>query len=120
MPERKRTTTHQVSVKIDPNAMDTSATVRKAATEADKQKHHKEGRCFECSLKGHLTRNCPTKQNKARKASSSEDKIEKAMGPDPSKGEDLTQFAFQLSDKERDAFMKRITSMGEEMGFLDA
>ena len=100
--------------------MDTSATVQKAVTEADKQKHRDKGRCFECSLKGHLARNCPTKQNKARKASSNENKPKETPGLDPTKGEDLAQFAFQLSDKERDTFVKRITTMGEDMGFLEA
>jgi hypothetical protein len=38
----------------DPNAMDTSAVARKAITEADKEKHQKEGRCFECSKQGHM------------------------------------------------------------------
>ena len=60
------------------------------------------------------------KQNKARKASFSEDKLEETSEPDPSKGEDLAQFAFQLSDKERVAFVKRIMFMGEKMGFLEA
>jgi hypothetical protein len=43
----------------DPNAMDTSAVARKAITEADKEKHRKEGRCFECSKQGHMARDCP-------------------------------------------------------------
>jgi hypothetical protein len=42
----------------DPNAMDTSAVARKATTDAEKEQHQKEGRCFECSQQGHLARNC--------------------------------------------------------------
>jgi hypothetical protein len=33
----------------DPNVMDTSAVARKATTDAEKEQHCKEGRCFECS-----------------------------------------------------------------------
>jgi zinc knuckle protein len=42
--------------------MDVS-TVQKATTEAEKQKHHQEGRCFKCSQQGHLAHNCPMKKN---------------------------------------------------------
>ncbi len=42
---------------FDPNAMDID-TIQKATTEAKKQKHRQEGRCFECSLQGHIARNC--------------------------------------------------------------
>jgi hypothetical protein len=43
----------------DPNAMDTSAIAHKAITEADKEKHRKEGHCFECSKQGHMAWDCP-------------------------------------------------------------
>ncbi len=46
---------------FDPNAMDVD-TIRKATTEAEKQKHRQEGRCFECSLQGHIARNCPQRK----------------------------------------------------------
>jgi Retrotransposon gag protein len=46
----------------DPNAMDTSAVARKATTDAEKEQHRKEGRCFECSQQGHLARNCPNRK----------------------------------------------------------
>jgi hypothetical protein len=48
----------------DPNAMDTSATVRKATTDAEKTQHRQEGRCYDCSKQGHIARNCPLKKNK--------------------------------------------------------
>jgi hypothetical protein len=38
----------------DPNAMDTSAVTHKVTTKADKEKHQKEGQCFECSKQGHM------------------------------------------------------------------
>ncbi len=46
---------------FNPNAMDIDA-VRKATTEAEKQKHWQEGQCFECSLQGHITWNCPQRK----------------------------------------------------------
>jgi hypothetical protein len=46
----------------DPDAMNIS-TVQKATTKAEKQKHHQEGWCFECSQQGHLACNCPLKKN---------------------------------------------------------
>jgi zinc knuckle protein len=45
--------------------MDVSTT-RKATTDAKKQKHRQEGRCFKCSQQGHLARNCPLKKNRPR------------------------------------------------------
>jgi hypothetical protein len=43
----------------DPNAMDMSAVAQKAITEADKEKHWKEGHCFKCSKQGHMAQDCP-------------------------------------------------------------
>jgi hypothetical protein len=37
----------------DPDTMDVS-TMQKAMTDAEKQKHQQEGRCFKCSQQGHL------------------------------------------------------------------
>jgi retrotransposon gag protein len=46
----------------NPDTMDISMAY-KATTEAEKQKHHQEGWCFECSQQGHLAWNCPLKKN---------------------------------------------------------
>ena len=32
-------------------------------TEADKQRYQQEGLCFRCGNKGHISRNCPQRQN---------------------------------------------------------
>jgi hypothetical protein len=50
------------STSRDPNVMNTSATVRKAMTDAEKQKCRQEGRCFECSQQGHFARDCRKKR----------------------------------------------------------
>jgi hypothetical protein len=38
----------------DPNAMDTSAVIRKASTEEEKARYRAEGCCFHCTKQGHL------------------------------------------------------------------
>ena len=45
----------------DPDAMDVDV-IRKATTEAEKDKCRKEGRCFNCGRQGHLSRFCPDKK----------------------------------------------------------
>jgi hypothetical protein len=102
--------------------MDTSATVRKAVTEADKQKHRSEGRCFECSKQGHIARNCPDRKIKARTAAVTtiQEVPETTKTLDLTDGAALAEHAFQLSDDARDAFVKKVMMMGEEMGFLEA
>ena len=43
--------------------MDTSASLSKAITEADKERYKKEGRCFFCGVQGHVSRSCSKKTN---------------------------------------------------------
>ena len=38
--------------------MDTSASLSKAVTEADKERYKKEGRCFFCGVQGHISHSC--------------------------------------------------------------
>jgi hypothetical protein len=44
------------------NTMVTSATIRKASTEREREEYRKAGRCFECGKQGHLARNCRNKR----------------------------------------------------------
>ena len=41
--------------------MDTSASLLKAVTEADKERYKKEGRCFFCGVQGHVSCFCSKK-----------------------------------------------------------
>ena len=41
--------------------MDTSASLSKAVTEADKEQYKREGRCFFCGAQGHVSRSCSKK-----------------------------------------------------------
>ena len=42
--------------------MDTSATIRKATTDKEKQEYCAAGRCFECRRQGYLACDCPNKK----------------------------------------------------------
>ena len=59
--------------------MDTSASLSKAVTEADKERYKKEGRCFFCGAQGHVSRSCskktatPSKPTPAKIATVTED-----------------------------------------------
>jgi hypothetical protein len=89
----------------DPNAMDMSATVRKAVTEADKQKHRQEGQCFRCSRIGHIARACPDRPAKAAATTEGE---APPRYEELSKGDKLADFVLKLSDEERDAFIRKV------------
>ena len=49
------------------NAMDTSASLLKAVTEADKEQYKKEGRCFFCGAQGHVSHSCSKKTTTPQK-----------------------------------------------------
>ena len=40
------------------NAMDTSASLSKAVTKANKERYKKEGQCFFCGAQGHVSHSC--------------------------------------------------------------
>ena len=47
--------------------MDTSASLSKAITEADKERYKKEGWCFFCGVQGHVSRSCSKKTTAPQK-----------------------------------------------------
>ena len=49
------------------NAMDTSASLSKAVTEADKEWYKREGWCFFCGAQGHVSRSCSKKTTPPQK-----------------------------------------------------
>ena len=119
----------------DPNAMDTSATVWKATTEAEKQKHRQEGQCFECSKQGHIACMCPDKKTHARTLNSNLPSsnlssigstaildIASVMSDDTTtttSSADIATHVLKFSDEERAEFARVMKEGGEEMGFLD-
>ena len=108
----------------DPNAMDTSA--GKATTEEQKKKHRDEGRCYECSKQGHISRNCPTRKLNARSAEieeAEEDTNGKGAQPEaPWLMKDMIARAAKFSDEERLAFIQGLQDdkETEDPGFLEA
>ena len=104
----------------DPNAMDTSATVRKAVTEAEKKEHRDKGRCYECSRQGHIACNCPEKKACARATKAQEDDtVSMASSPplysteDLACGTHLADYALKLSPEERETFIKKLIATEE-------
>ncbi len=64
--------TNALTHRQDPNAMDLSRTrARATMTEDEKTKRIKEGKCFRCDQKGHISRFCPQKNNRIAEASTS-------------------------------------------------
>jgi hypothetical protein len=130
---RNDNTTRQFAPR-DPNAMDTSAAVRKATTEKEKQEHRDKGKCFKCSRQGHIACNCPNRQTpvKAKVATDVTTSSSASVASDPpdytsnagdaemTSGNTLADFALKLSVEEREMFVRKMMSEGEDMGFLEA
>jgi len=69
----------------DDNAMDTSAVIRKAINDKEREEYRKTGRCFECGKQGHLVRDCPNKKTRARTTRTVQiEDNEKPTTPEPS------------------------------------
>jgi hypothetical protein len=101
----------------DPNVMDTSTVARKATTNAEKEQHRKEGRCFECSQQGHLAHNCP---NRKPRAWATDAGTEKLTTPEEQKSYtpvEAAAFIKKFSDEEREEFVKSLQALGEDAGF---
>jgi len=104
--------------------MDTSATARKAITEADKEKYRKEGCCFECDKQGHIARNCPSKKACARaiktpETSETASVISEAFTEETSTTSIASQIS-KLTNKERDELIAAMQGFEEgEEGFQD-
>jgi len=112
--------------------MDTSAAAQKANTDREKEEYWKTGCCFECGKQGHLARICPTKKNRQspfacpqtnqsatiEEVADDESKVDsQAYHWNP---EVLAQRAMKFTDKDRDAFVRKLQDLGAETGFLEA
>jgi retrotransposon gag protein/zinc knuckle protein len=107
----------------DPDTIDIS-TARKATTDAEKQKHWQEGRCFECSQQGHLARNCPLKKNwpHINRAFSSVMDDWSVTGMEDSDFQSVTSMASRvkgMTDEEKDEFIRLIND-DREQDFAEA
>jgi hypothetical protein len=111
--------------------MDTSATVRKAIPEADKEEYRKKGRCFECGKQGHLARLCPDKKTRARttttSSSASISDTSSVFSEPKSQASDwtsssLADYVRKMTVEERDDFVEHLTGgkVEEEEDFRSA
>ena len=112
--------------------MDTSAMIRKAMTDKEKQEYHTARQCFECRRQGHLARDCPNKKRtSARTVQIQEgdnlidlnDDIPATPPPIPLPSNPTRSLAVRvarLSEEERNVFIDEMNSLGENMGFQNA
>jgi len=102
--------------------MDTSAVIRKATNDKEREEYRKTGRCFECGKQGHLVRDCPNK--KARTRTTCTVQIEDDEKPTtletPSLSTSLTARVARLSEEDRCTFMDEMHSLREDMDFQAA
>ena len=111
------------------NRMDTSTMIQKATTDKEKQEYHAVGWCFECGRQGHLTRDCPNKkQTTACTVQIQEgdnlinfnDNVPVTPPPIPLPSNltcSLATRVARLSEEEQNAFIDKMNSLGENLGF---
>src|SRR5260221_215234 len=106
------------------DAMDTSAVMRKATNDKEKEEYRKTGKCFECGKQGHLARVCPTKKNRQmsynRIIEAENDETDYDLPDVHFDPEMLATRAMRLSDEDKDAFVRKLRDLGAETGFVDA
>jgi len=102
----------------DDNAMDTSAVIRKAMNDKEREEYRKMGWCFECGKQGHLVRDCPNKKTCARTTHTVQiEDDEKPTTSEPSPSTSLAARVARLSEEDQCAFMDEMCSLGEDMDF---
>jgi len=99
--------------------MDTSAVIRKATNDKEREEYRKTGRCFECGKQGHLVRDCPNKKTCARttRTVQIEDNKKPTALETPSPSTSLAARVARLSEEDRCAFMDEMCSLGKDMDF---
>jgi DNA-directed RNA polymerase specialized sigma24 family protein len=95
-------------------------TIRKATTDAEKEQHCKEGRCFECSQQGHLARNCPKRPPcpPCARAVTEDKKEEEDKASEPT-SKDLTarkaaETILGLNENQRATFIRAMVDGGQD------
>jgi hypothetical protein len=118
------------SSKKDPNAMDVDAMEMEGETNirftklspSQMEEYKREGRCFSCREKGHMSRQCPNKRNKGKRpqgngdwkkkkgnpsrnirvAEADEEEAEEDKGEGSSKGDDISRIRAMLANLDED------------------
>jgi len=103
--------------------MDTSATMRKATNDKEKEEYRRTGKCFECGEQGYLACVCPTKRNWQTSTNhiiEIEDyEVECGLTEVRTDPEALATRAMKLLEEDRDAFVWKLQELGAETGFLN-
>ena len=102
--------------------MDTSAVIRKATNDKEREEYRKTGRCFECGKQGHLVRDCPNKKPRVRttRTVQIQDNNESVTSETSPQTPSLAARVARLSEEDRSAFMDEMRSLGEDMDFQTA
>ena len=101
--------------------MDTSAIIRKATNDKEREEYQKTGRCFKCGKQGHLVCDCPNKKTCACTTCTVQiEDDEKPTTPKPSPSTSLAAQVARLSEEDRCTFMDEMRSLGEDMDFQAA
>jgi hypothetical protein len=102
--------------------MDTSAVVRKATTNKDKEEYRKTGQCFECGQQGHIACTCPNKrphQNQNARMVTIKDSNELPLNENDGglMPATLAALAMHLSVEEKETFAHSLQELGADAGF---
>ena len=102
--------------------MDTSAVIRKATNDKEREEYRKTGQCFECGKQGHLVRDCPNTKPHAHttRTIQIQDDNESTTSESPPATTSLAAQVARLSEEDRSAFMDEMHSLGEDMDFQAA
>ena len=102
--------------------MDTSAVIRKATNDKEREEYRKTGRYFECGKQGHLVRDCPNKKPCVRttRTVQIQDDNESVTSETSPQTMSLAARVARLSEEDRSAFMDEMRSLGEDMDFQAA
>jgi len=102
--------------------MDTSAVIRKATNDKEREKYRKTGQCFKCGKQGHLVYDCPNKKMRActTRTVQIEDDDKSIVSETPSPSTSLATRVARLLEEDRCTFIDEMRSLGEDMDFQAA
>ena len=102
--------------------MDTSAVIRKATNNKEREEYRKTGQCFKCGKQGHLVCDCPNKKPRVRttRTIQIQDDSESVTSETPPATMSLAARVARLSEEDCCAFMDEMRSLGEDIDFQTA
>ena len=103
----------------DPDAMDVDV-IRRATTDADKERYKAEGRCFACGNQGHLSRNCPNKKPRLAAATIAPVAPQVTIPPNPPADDlrtrirKMAEFSMSLKEEEQAMLAEEMKRLGAD------